>query len=217
MQASEIEELKNPMRYAHSDRREVMLQKECYYTEIDLKDFGFKSLGRNVRISSDARIYGAERISIGDDVRIDDFTMLATGGGYITIGNGCEITRCCNLTGTLGIEMCDYSSMGANTVIYSASDDYSGEYMTNQVIPREFTKFVGGKVTLGRHVIVGASSVIIGASDIGEGCSLGAVTVVVNKNLDPWGMYAGNPARRIKERKRGLLELEKQLLARRAR
>lgn len=193
-----------------------MLQKECYYTEHDLKDFGFKAIGRNVRISSDARIYGAERVSIGDDVRIDDFVMLATGEGYITIGNACYIARCCNLSGTFGIEMCDYSSMAANTVIYSASDDYSGEFMTAQAIPKEFTKFVGGKVTLGRHVIVGASSVIIGASDIGEGCSLGAVTVVVNKDLEPWGVYVGNPARRIKLRKRDLLELEKKLLVQQA-
>lgn len=191
-----------------------MLQKERYYTEHDLKDFGFKSIGRNVRISSDARVYGAERISIGDDVRIDDFVMLATGEGYIAIGNACYIARCCNLTGTFGIQMHDYSSMAANTVIYSASDDYSGDFMTAQAIPKEFTKFVGGKVTLGRHVIIGASSVIIGAADIGEGCSLGAVTVVVNKNLDPWGMYVGNPARRVKERRRGLLELEKQLRSR---
>lgn len=190
-----------------------MLQKDRYYNEHDLRDFGFKSLGRNVRISSDARVYGAERISIGDDVRIDDFVMLAAGEGYITIGNACYIARCCNLTGTFGIEMRDYSSMAANTVIYSASDDYSGEYMTAQAIPKEFTRFVGGKVTLGRHVIVGASSVIIGGADIGDGCSLGAVTVVVNTDLDPWGMYVGNPARRVKERKRDLLELEKKLHA----
>ena len=190
-----------------------MLQKECYYTEHDLKDFGFAHLGHNVRISSDARVYGAERISIGDDVRIDDFVMLATGEGYITIGNSCYIARCCNLTGTFGIEMRDFSSMAANTVIYSASDDYSGEYMTAQAIPKEFTKFVGGKVILGRHVIVGASSVIIGPADIGEGCSLCAATVVVGKDLDPWGIYVGNPAKRIKERSRRLLELEKELLA----
>lgn len=193
-----------------------MLQKERYYTEHDLKDFGFKSLGTGVRISSDARVYGAERISIGSDVRIDDFVMLAAGTGSITIGDACFIARCCNLTGTFGIEMCDFTTLAANTVIYSASDDYSGEYMTGQAIPKQFTKFVGGKVTLGRHVIVGASSVIVGAADIGEGCSLGAVTVVVNKNLEPWGMYVGNPARRIKERKRGLLDMEKTLLAQKA-
>jgi galactoside O-acetyltransferase len=192
-----------------------MLSNEGYYTEHDLADFGFASLGTNVRISSDARVYGAERISIGNDVRIDDFVMLATGEGSITIGNSVYIARCCNLTGTFGIELCDYSSMAANTVIYSASDDYSGEFMTAQAIPKEFTKFVGGKVTIGRHVIIGASSVIIGKADIGEGCSLGAVTVVVDQDLDPWGMYVGNPARRVKERKRDLLELEKQLDARR--
>ena len=190
-----------------------MLQKECYFDEHDLKDFGFRSIGRNVRISSDARVYGAERISIGDDVRIDDFVMLAAGAGYITIGNACYIARCSNLTGTFGIEMCDYSSMAANTVIYSASDDYSGEFMTAQAIPKEFTKFVGGKVTLGRHVIVGASSVIIGGSHIGEGCSLGAATVVANRDLEPWGMYVGNPARRVKERRQDLLQLEKKLQA----
>ena len=174
-------------------------------------------MGRNVRISSDARVYGAERIIIGDDVRIDDFAMLAAGEGYVTIGNGCYIARNCNLTGTFGVEMCDFSSMAANTVIYSASDDYSGEFMTAQAIPKEFTKFVGGKVSIGRHVIVGASSVIIGAADIGEGCSLGAMTVVVNMDLDPWGMYVGNPAKRFKERKKGLLELEKRLLAQKSR
>jgi len=201
---------------SYRDPRETILQKERYYTEDDLKDFGFASLGHNIRISSDARVYGAERISIGDNVRIDDFVMLATGEGYITIGNYCYIARCCNLTGTFGIEMRDFSSMAANTVFYSASDDYSGEYMTAQAIPKEFTRFVGGKVTLGRHVIVGASSVIIGPADIGEGCSLGAATVVVNKDLDPWGVYVGNPARCVRERKRGLLELERRLLARKA-
>ncbi len=57
-----------------------------YLTEKDLQDFGFKSLGQNVRISSDARIYGAENISIGNNVRIDDFVILAAVGGSITKG-----------------------------------------------------------------------------------------------------------------------------------
>ena len=55
---------------------------------------------------------------------------------------------------------------------------------------------------------------IIGAADIGDGFSLGAATGMVNQNLDRWGMYVGNPAGRVKERKRDLSELKKQLLAR---
>ena len=182
-----------------------------YYSEDELKDFGFKSLGTNVRISSDARIYGAERICIGSNVRIDDFTMLATGPGYINIGDYVMICRCCNLSGTFGIEIGDFSSMAANTVIYSASDDYSGEYLTNQILPHEYTKYLGGKVEIGRHVIIGASSVILGKSTIGDGCSLGALTLVMS-DLDAWGVYVGAPARKLKERKRDLLELERKFL-----
>ena len=57
-----------------------MLQSK-YFSEIDLKDFGFKSIGKNVKISSDARIYGPENISIGNNVRIDDFAIISATNG----------------------------------------------------------------------------------------------------------------------------------------
>jgi len=74
-----------------------------YYTEHDLADFGFKRIGRNVRISSDARIYGAGNISIGDNVRIDDFVILAAVRGYIDIGSYVFIARGSHLSGVFGI------------------------------------------------------------------------------------------------------------------
>ena len=182
-----------------------------YYTESDLADFGFKSLGRNVRISSDARIYGAKNISIGNNVRIDDFAILAAVRGSIEIGNYVFIARSSHLSGVFGIELHDFSSMAANTVIYSASDDYSGEALTAQVVPHEFTKYNGGKVVIGRHVIIGSSCTIVGPATLGEGCSIGAMSLIM-KDTDPWGIYAGVPARRIKERKKDLLQMEKQLM-----
>ena len=188
-----------------------MLQ-STYYTEHDLADFGFKKLGRNIMISSDARIYGAHNISIGNNVRIDDFTILAAVRGSIDIGNYVFIARNSHLGGALGIELHDFSSMAANTVIYSASDDYSGEAMTAQAVPQKYTKFRGGKVVFGRHVIVGSSSTIVGPAILGDGCSVGAMSLIT-KDLEPWGVYVGTPARRIKERKKDLLEMEKQLMA----
>lgn len=183
-----------------------------YYTEHDLAHFGFKRIGRNVRISSDARIYGAKNISIGDNVRIDDFAILAAVRGSIDIGNYVFIARGSHLSGALGIELRDFSSMAANTVIYSASDDYSGAALTAQVVPHEFTKYTGGKVVLGKHVIVGSASTIVGPAILGDGCSVGAMSLIV-QDLDPWGIYAGIPARRIRERKKDLLKQEQQLLA----
>ena len=187
-----------------------MLQSR-YLNEVDLKDFGFKSIGKNVKISSDARIYGPENISIGNDVRIDDFTILSAINGSITLGNYVFIARNSHLSGSLGIEMHDFSSMAANTVIYSASDDYSGDYLTAQSIPQKYTAHIGGPVIISKHVIIGSACTIIGPSVIGEGCSLGAMTFV-HKNLKPWGIYFGIPAKRLKERKRGLLKLEKEFL-----
>lgn len=187
-----------------------MLQSK-YLTETELKDFGFKSLGRNVRISSDARVYGQENISIGNDVRIDDFVILSSMNGHITIGNYVFIARNSHLSGFSGIDLADFSSMAANTVIYSASDDYSGDYLTAQAIPQKYTAHIGGPVVVGRHVIIGSGCTLIGPLRIGEGCSIGAMTLV-QKDLPPWGVYVGIPCRRLKERKKGLLLLEEQFL-----
>lgn len=187
-----------------------MLQSK-YLTEHDLSDFGFKGIGNNVRISEDARIYGPENIIIGNNVRIDDFTILSAVNGHIEIGDYVFIARNCHLSGKYGITMQDFSSMAANTVIYSASDDYSGMFMTAQAIPQKYTNLIGGPVNIGRHVIIGASTVIIGAAQIGEGCSVGSLSLII-KDLDDWGVYAGIPVKRLKERKKDLLLLEKSFI-----
>jgi galactoside O-acetyltransferase len=187
-----------------------MLQSR-YLSEVELKDFGFRSIGRNVRISTDARVYGPENMSIGNNVRIDDFAILAAVNGSIIIGNYVFIARNSHLAGTSGIEIHDFSSMAANVVIYSASDDYGGDYLTAQVIPQKYTNQIGGPVIIGRHVIIGSSCTIIGPCKIGEGCSIGAMTLV-QKELQPWGIYMGIPAKRFKERKKGLLALEDKFL-----
>lgn len=189
-----------------------MLQSE-YLTEHDLRNFGFRKIGRNIRISTDARIYGPEHISIGNNVRIDDFVILAAVNGHIDIGNYVFISRNCHLSGTLGITMEDFSSMAANTVIYSASDDYSGTYLTAQAVPQEYTAHdIGGHVVIGRHVIIGASTVIIGPCHLKNGCSVGAMSLII-KDTEEWGIYVGIPARKIKDRKKNLLDLEERLLS----
>lgn len=185
--------------------------KSKYYSENELSDFGFKKIGKNVSISSDARIYGQENISIGNNVRIDDFVILSATNGFIEIGNNVFIARGCHLSGFFGIILKDFSSMAGNTIIYSASDDYSGNFLTAQAIPQEYTSHIGGLVTIGKHVIIGASTVIIGGCEIGEGCSVGSMSLVI-KDLEEWNVCAGIPAKILKERSKTLLELEKKLI-----
>lgn len=55
-----------------------------FYSISELKLLGLKRLGQNVYISRKSSIYSPENISIGDNVRIDDFCILS---GNITLGN----------------------------------------------------------------------------------------------------------------------------------
>lgn len=83
--------------------------------------------------------------------------------------------------------------------------------MTNSTVSASYKSEFKSPVYLGRHVIVGAGSIVFPGVEVAEGCSVGAMTLV-NKSTLPWGIYAGNPARRMKERRKDLLELEKKFL-----
>jgi acetyltransferase-like isoleucine patch superfamily enzyme len=48
-------------------------------------------------------------------------------------------------------------------------------------------------------------------ANIAEGCSVGAMSMV-NKKTTPWGIYVGIPAKRVKERNKEVLKLEKKFL-----
>ena len=65
---------------------------------------------------------------------------------------------------------------------------------------------------IGRHVIIGTNSLVFPGVTVTEGCSVGAMSMVT-KSTEPWSIYFGSPAKRLKNRSRELLELEAQYLA----
>ena len=181
----------------------------AYLTIDQLASMGFKSLGVNVKISDKASIYNADQIEIGDNSRIDDFCVVS---GKVIIGKYVHVAPFCLLAGgSEGIFMDDFSGLAYQVQVFSQSDDYSGRTLTNPTVPSSYKNESKKTIRLGRHVIVGAGSMIFPGVHIADGCSVGAMTLV-SKNTDAWGIYVGNPARRIKERKKDLLELESKLL-----
>jgi galactoside O-acetyltransferase len=177
-----------------------------------IEQMGFASVGDNVQISDRASFYGASRIALGDNVRIDDFCVLAAGVGGISIGQHVHIAVCSSLIGAGRITLSDFSGLSSRVSIYSSSDDYSGATMTNPTVPSEYTGVTHADVFLGKHVIVGSGSVILPGITLEEGVAVGALSLVT-KHCEAFGIYAGNPARRIKERRRDLLELERRFMS----
>ncbi len=180
-----------------------------FITKEELNKIGFKSLGENILISDKCSIYSPEKISIGSNVRIDDFSILSGDlkiGSYIHIAAGCYLYG-----GESGIEMMDFSGLSSRVSIYAASDDYTGKSLTNPTVPEKYKRILKGKVTIEKHVIIGSSTVILPRLTIREGASVGAQSLVI-KNCEEWMVYFGSPAIKLKERKKDLLKLEKEFL-----
>ncbi len=177
----------------------------AYLSERDLKDKGFKSLGKGVKISDRAAIYNADDIEIGDFSRIDDFCVIS---GKVSIGRNVHIAVYSHIAGgSEGVTLDDFSGLAYACHVMAQSDDYTGRSMTNPTIPSEFKKEIKKSVHIGRHCIVGAQSVILPGVTLGDGSSVGALSLVT-KSTDPWTINFGNPAKRIKDRKRELLAYE---------
>ena len=180
-----------------------------FYTEDELKEIGFKEIGKSVFISRKASIYSPELISLGNNVRIDDFCILS---GKVTIGNYIHIAAYSALYGgEKGIFISDYANISSRVCVYSISDDYSGETMTNPMVPDEYKKVQSEPVYIGKHVIIGSTSVVLPGVKLGEGSSFGSFSLIKNDS-EEWSINMGIPAKKVKNRSKHLLNYEIKLL-----
>lgn len=182
----------------------------AFLNEDQIESMGFKSIGENVLLSDKASYYNCKNITIGSNTRIDDFAVLSAGEGGIEIGQYVHIAIGASIIGAGAIYIKDFAGLSSRVSIYSSNDDYSGEFMTGPTVSSEFTNVTHAPVVIGKHVIVGSGSVILPNVTLEEGVAIGALSLVT-KDCSAFGVYIGTPAKRIKERKRDLLELEKKL------
>ena len=183
----------------------------AYLTRDQIDEMGFKHVGENSLLSDKASYYNCKSISIGSNTRIDDFVVLSAGSGGIDIESYVHIAVYSSLIGAGKITLNSYCNISSKVSIYSSNDDYSGEYMTNPMVPEVYTNVTHADVNIGKHVIIGSGCVVLPGVTLEEGVAIGALSLV-NKSCKEFGIYIGNPVKRIKERKRNLLEIEKNML-----
>lgn len=167
-----------------------------------------KSCGKNVIIGKTVRIRYPELVEIGDNVIIDDFCYISTAlsiSSHVHISSGCKIIGGAASTVTFG----EFSTLAPNVVLAAGSDDYISGIAT-PMVPKEYKGDVEhGHIQIGRHCIVGANSTVLPNVIFADGACLGAQSLV-KSNLDPWILYAGVPAYKLKHRNKDKIEdLEK--------
>jgi galactoside O-acetyltransferase len=175
-----------------------------------LRQLGLADFGERVYVLREASLCRPEQIRLGSDVRVDDFCVLSAGEGGIAIGDFVHLAVYCSLIGAARIALDDFSGLSSRVSIYSSSDNYSGQSLSNPTIPDAFKRVTHADVLLGKHVIIGSGAVILPGSILEEGVALGALSLVNGRCRD-FGIYAGQPARRLKERSRQLKRLEQEL------
>jgi len=182
---------------------------DSFYKEEELRGLGFKYIGKNVKVSKHAIIYNHDQIEIGDYSRIDDLCILS---GKIKIGKFVHVAVCTRLSGSkAGITINDFSGVAYNSTIIANSDDYTGEFLHNPEMPMRYKKQTAEPVVLERHSLIASHCLIVPGVTIGEGTAVGAMSLVL-KSTEKWSMYVGIPAKKIKERKKNILDLEQQLI-----
>jgi galactoside O-acetyltransferase len=173
-----------------------------FYSRDELFQLGLRSFGENVLISRFARFYGPESIEIGNNVRIDDFCILS---GTIKLGNFIHISAYSALYGKFGIEMEDFTGLSPKCTIFSATDDFGGDFLIGPMINKKFTNVIGGKVIIKKYSQIGCNCVILPSVTINEGAAIGTMSLV-NKDVKEWSIYKGIPSRFYKFRSREMLD-----------
>lgn len=179
-----------------------------FYNQNELEKLGLQSFGKDVYISRKASIYGASRITLGDNVRIDDFCILS---GHIEIGSYVHIAAYSALYGgEEGIFIADFANISSRVCIYSVNDDYSGQTMTNPMIDDKYKNVYSKPVWVEKHVIIGSTSVVLPGVRLKEGSAFGSFSLI-NHDSEEWSINAGIPFKQIKERSKELLKFEKEI------
>lgn len=179
-----------------------------FYNEEELKKVGFKKIGKNVLISKKASFYGVDNISIGDNVRIDDFAILS---GKIELGNNIHISAGVMLfAGDVGIFLDNFTTISSRSVVYAITDDYSGEFMVGAMLPDAVRNVIKGPVILKKYAAVGTGCTILPNVTIEEGAAIGAMSLV-NSDIKEYTINLGIPAKEIKKRSKKMTILEKEL------
>jgi len=161
------------------------------------KELGY--CGSNVFIGHNVLFTNPKEVYLGDNVRIDPFSLITT---KLKVGNFVQICSHTVLGGgsTHQITLGDWTFIGYGSKLFCASEDYSGNFGP----VNEFwgnNKIFRGDISIHDYAGIASDVMLFPGVQIPEGCTIGAKSFVHTKNeLTTWSVWLGNPLSFHKER-----------------
>lgn len=139
------------------------------------------------------------KIIIEEGVRIDSFVKVkpAGGSGDITIGENSVINSGVVIYSGNGVIIGKNVLIAANCTLAPVNHEYRSKDI--EIKDQRFLKSKGG-IVIGDDVWIGSNTVVLDGAKIGKGCVVGASSLV-REALEDYGVYAGNPLRKVGERR----------------
>ncbi len=156
----------------------------------DKKDLQY--CGENVIIGKTVRIRHPKKVSIGDNVIIDDFTYIS---GNLVIGDYVHIAASCTLSASQSkITMKEFSGLSSGCRVYAGSSNYIKGCLDLPTIPSEYAfGTIYDEVFLDRFCLIGANSIILPGTILPEGIACGAgLTLKKNNKYCEWTIIASD-------------------------
>ena len=172
--------------------------KATSYGNGDFKREDLAAIGENVVIEHGALIIKPERVRVGSNVYIGHYAILR---GYDTndlvIGNDTWIGQLSYINSAGGVTI--GSRVGIGPCVKMMSSEHREE---GREVPVLLSDLEFARITVEDDCDIGIGAVILPGITVGRGSIVGA-GAVVTKDVEPYSIVAGVPARKIGERPPG--------------
>lgn len=148
--------------------------------------------GKGSKICSHARadIFPWHRFVLERDAQIEDFAVVNNGAGDVRIGEGSSVGVGSVVVGPVDIGR--YVFLGQHVSVQGLIHGYEDVTQDPNLQPLMLRP-----VKVGDYTHLGTNSTIMAGVTIGERCQIGAGSVVT-KDIPPYTVAVGNPARAVK-------------------
>lgn len=146
--------------------------------------------GSTIRRRSRIDVFPWNRFEIGELTTIEDFTTINNGSGDVLMGNRVRIGIGSVVIGP--VTMGNGSGLGQHVFISGFNHGYEDGSRNSSVQPLDIKP-----VIIEDEAHIGANSVVVAGVKIGKRVQVGAGSVVT-KDIPPFSVAVGNPARVIK-------------------
>ncbi len=168
-----------------------------------------KYCGEDVVLYPLCKMIRSENAEIDSFSRILDYTFIDAGKS-LKIGKHAMITWQVVIEGGANTYIGDRVFIGPGSRILTSTYKIHG-FFSAEFIPEGCHEIEYGDITINDDAYIGANCSILPGVTIGEGAVVGA-NALVTKDLEPWGIYVGTPAKKIGEREKPSDAMRKRLM-----